>query len=194
MKRIFKKNQIIISALAVMIAVAGYLNYSGRIFGENNKKVENELASQELLDISMDDTSDIASLDNDVTETPGEAVLTNGSVVVAEAKLAREQVRAENKEILENIINNTNVDADQKNKAVSALLEMTKNAELETTIETMLLSKGFTEAVVTITENGVDVVVNSNELTDANRAQIEDVITRQTAVNPQNIVISPLNE
>ena len=194
MKRIFKKNQIIISALAVMIAVAGYLNYSGRIFGENNKKVENELASQELLDISMDDTSDIASLDNDVTETPGEAVLTNGSVVVAEAKLAREQVRAENKEILESIINNTNVDADQKNKAVSALLEMTKNAELETTIETMLLSKGFTEAVVTITENGVDVVVNSNELTDANRAQIEDVITRQTAVNPQNIVISPLNE
>ena len=194
MKRIFKKNQIIISALAVMIAVAGYLNYSGRIFGENNKKVENELASQELLDISMDDTSDIASLDNDVTETPGEAVLTNGSVVVAEAKLAREQVRAENKEILESIINNTNVDADQKNKAVSALLEMTKNAELETTIETMLLSKGFTEAVVTITENGVDVVVNSSELTDANRAQIEDVITRQTAVNPQNIVISPLNE
>ena len=32
MKKIFKKNQIIIAALAVMIAAAGYLNYSGRIF------------------------------------------------------------------------------------------------------------------------------------------------------------------
>lgn len=31
MKRIFKKNQIIITVLAVMIAVAGYLNYSGRL-------------------------------------------------------------------------------------------------------------------------------------------------------------------
>ena len=31
-KRVFKKNQIIIAALAVMIAVAGYLNYSGKIF------------------------------------------------------------------------------------------------------------------------------------------------------------------
>ena len=142
----------------------------------------------------MEDTSDIASLDSEVDETPGEAVLTNGSVVVAEAKIAREQVRAENKEILENIINNTNVSEDQKNQAVSALLEMTKNAELETTIETMLLSKGFTEAVVTITEKGVDVVVNSKELSDANRAQIEDVVTRQTDVNPQYIVISPLNE
>lgn len=194
MKRIFKKNQIIISALAVMIAVAGYLNYSGRIFGEKNTKTDNELASQDLLDISMEDTSDIASLDGEVDETPGEAILTNGSVVVAEAKIAREQVRAENKAILESIINNTNVSEEQKDQAVLSLLEMTKNAELETTIETMLLSKGFTEAVVTITEKGVDVVVNSKELSDANRAQIEDIVTRQTDVNPQNIVISPLNE
>ena len=29
MKNIFKKNQMIITALAIMIAVAGYLNYSG---------------------------------------------------------------------------------------------------------------------------------------------------------------------
>ena len=34
LKRVFKKNQIIIAALAVMIAVAGYLNYSGKIFHE----------------------------------------------------------------------------------------------------------------------------------------------------------------
>ena len=32
MKQIVKKNQIIIAALAVMIAAAGYLNYSGKIF------------------------------------------------------------------------------------------------------------------------------------------------------------------
>ena len=37
MKRIFKKNQIVIAALAVMIAVAGYLNYSGKIFGKSGQ-------------------------------------------------------------------------------------------------------------------------------------------------------------
>ena len=38
MKRLFKKNQIIIATLAVMIAVAGYLNYSGRLFvGETDE-------------------------------------------------------------------------------------------------------------------------------------------------------------
>ena len=58
MKRLFKKNQIIIATLAVMIAVAGYLNYSGRLFGEETDGTEEanaDLASQELLDISEED-------------------------------------------------------------------------------------------------------------------------------------------
>ena len=37
MKGKVKKNQLIIVALAVMIAAAGYLNYTGRLFDENAK-------------------------------------------------------------------------------------------------------------------------------------------------------------
>ena len=58
MKKIFKKNQIIIATLAVMIAVAGYLNYSGRLFGEADNgtaEANADLANQELLDISQED-------------------------------------------------------------------------------------------------------------------------------------------
>lgn len=193
MKRIFKKNQIMISALAVMIAVAGYLNYSGKLFGDNTKKVDNELANQELLDISLEETAEIDSLDSEVNETPGEAVLTGGSKVVAETKVAREQVRAENKEVLQGIIDNKNLSEEQKSEAVAEMIEMTKIAELETSVETMLLSKGFSESVVTITETGVDVVVNGAELTDAHRAQIEDIVTRKTGVEAKNIVITPMH-
>ena len=111
MKRIFKKNQMIIAALAIMIAAAGYLNYSGRIFGEDTDMLEtsNDLASQELLDISEADlasaSGDIESQDNEADDkegsvdgTPGEAVLTSGNAIVADAKVTREQVRAKNKE------------------------------------------------------------------------------------------------
>ena len=112
-KRVFKKNQIIIAALAVMIAVAGYLNYSGKIFHEKDGGAEEanaDLANQELLDISEEDIEtvgdEIASNDSDVEGTPGEAVLTNGSAetTVAQAKVTREQVRAQNKETLQAII------------------------------------------------------------------------------------------
>lgn len=205
MKRVFRKNQVIIAALAVMIAVAGYLNYSGRIFGnkEDTAETSNDLANQELLDISDDNltasSGDIESQDSEATDgtvegTPGEAVLTSGdaSAVVAEAKVTREQVRAKNKESLMEIINNENLSDEQKQEAVNQMIEMTDLAEKEAAAETMLSSKGFTESVVSLSGDGADVVVNASELSDANRAQIEDIITRKTGVAAENIVITPV--
>ena len=206
MKRIFKKNQIIIAALAVMIAAAGYLNYSGRLFsGEENAQEANaDLASQELLDISEEDlasaSGDIESQDSEAEDgsvegTPGEAVLTSGEVsgVVAEAKVTREQVRAKNKESLLEIIDNENLSDEQKQEAVNQMVAMTEIAEKEAAAETLLASKGFSEAVVSLTDESVDVVVNAAELSDANRAQIEDIVTRKTGVAAENVVITPVN-
>ena len=160
MKKIFRKNQIIIAALAVMIAAAGYLNYSGRLFGE-------------------EDTA---------AQTSGDA-----SAVVAEAKVTREQVRAKNKEDLLSIIDNQNLSDEQKQDAVNQMVQMTDLAEKEAAAETLLASKGFDEAVVSLTADSADVVVNASELSDANRAQIEDIITRKTGIAAQNIVITPIN-
>lgn len=190
MKRLFKKNQIMITALAVMIAVAGYLNYSGRLFGEDTAETDNELANQELLDISLEEET------TEIEETPGEAVLTNSGAdsIVAAAKVTKEQVRAENKETLLEIIDNENLSDEQKQDAVAQMIAMTEIAEQEASVETLLLSKGFSEVVVNLTETSADVVVNSEELTDANRAQIEDIITRKTNISPENIVITPMYE
>ncbi len=205
MKRIFRKNQIIVTALAIMIAAAGYLNYSGRLFTEESdaEETSSELASQELLDISEEDlenvSGDIESQDSEVTDgtvegTPGEAILTSSeaSAIVSEAKVTREQVRAKNKEALMEIIDNENLSEAQKQDAVNQLVRMTEIAEKEAAAETLMASKGFSEAVVNMTEDGVDVVVNAKELNDANRAQIEDIITRKTGIAPENIVITPV--
>ena len=201
MKRIVKKNQLIIAALAVMIAAAGYLNYSGRIFGDSDQTAEtsSELASQELLDISEEDlasaSGDIESQDSDVEGTPGEAVLTSGDVssVVAEAKVSREQVREKNKESLLEIINNENLSDEQKQEAVNQMVEMTEIAEKEAAAESLLSSKGFSEAVVSITDDSADVVVNAAELSEASRAQIEDIVARKTGVAAENIIITPVD-
>ena len=202
MKRVFKKNQVIIAALAVMIAAAGYLNYSGRLFPDKEKSSEtgSEVASQELLDISQEDSqsasSDIKSQDGDneaQTSTPGEAVLTGGDAtsIVSQAKITREQVRAKNKESLQEIIDNKQLTGEQKKKAVNEMVELTKIAEKEAAAETMLSAKGFTDSVVSLSEESADVVVNAKELSEANRAQIEDIVIRKTGMAAENIVISP---
>ena len=203
MKRLFKKNQIIIATLAVMIAVAGYLNYSGRLFGEKDDSTTEanaDLANQELLDISQEDietaTEDIESNDSEIEGTPGEAVLTSGGAqtTVAQAKVTREQVRAQNKETLQAIIDNTNLSDAEKQDAVAQMVEITEMTEQEAAIETLMASKGFSESVVSLTNDSADVVVKADELTDANRAQIEDIVTRKTDIAPENIVITPISE
>lgn len=189
-----------------MIAVAGYLNYSGRIFGGDKDTAEanSELANMELLDISEEDLAEtdgeIASIESEETDgtvegTPGEAVLTSGdaSAVVAEAKVSREQVRAKNKESLMEIIDNQNLSDEQKQDAVNQLLVLTDLAEKEAAAETLLASKGFDQAVVSLTTEGADIVVSAAELSDANRAQIEDIVTRKTGIAAENIVITPIN-
>lgn len=217
MKKIAKKNQIVIATLAVMIAAAGYMNYSGKLFPNKAKTQEtnSELANKELLDISDEDTSvssgDIKSQDGDtgsstdsnsgstdggsVDGTPGEAVLTNGSVssVAAQAKVSREQVRSKNKETLQNIIDNKNLSDAEKEKAVNQMVQMTETAEKEAAAESLLAAKGFNDSVVSITDDQADVIVGASELSDANRAQIEGIVTRKTGVAAQNIVINPVN-
>lgn len=205
-KRLFKKNQIVVTALALMIAAAGYLNYSGKLFPDKEKE-ETQQANAELLDISDEDAAqtsgDIESLDQDaeaadgeVEGNPGEAVLTSGEVknTVAQAKVSREQVRAKNKETLQSIIDSTSVSDAQKEDAIQQMLDLTKIAEQESAAETLLASKGFSETVVTVSDGKVDVVVGNVEMTDVNRAQIEDIVTRKTGVSPENIIISPIHK
>ena len=151
-KRLFRKNQIIITALAVMIAVAGYINYADSTLSENNNTTaegvvdtnnSQVLQDIESLDYDISDEDMTASGSGEtqtedagsVTETPGEAVLTGASTYMAQARIDREQVRSQNKEALNEIINNTNLSEAERQSAVQSLVEMTDLIEKETAAE-----------------------------------------------------------
>lgn len=235
MKNLFKKNQIIITTLAVMIAIAGYLNYSGALpsdgklakeanadvtvndvdasdisdedlYVETQKTITtaaantgseeeaNEASSGDIesLDVDMESIDTEGSIKND--STPGEAVLTtsNDLGVIEQARITREQTRAKNKETLLEIINNTNIADTQKQEAIQNMMNLTDIAEKEASIETLLEAKGFTDIVVSIQNDTVDVVVNMNQVDDAKRAQIEDIVKRKTGLMGDKIVITPV--
>lgn len=192
MKHIMKKNQIIITALAIMIAVAGYLNYSGTKLQET--MALGTIDEDQILMENGIDTAD-ASVTDEVTDTPGEAVLTSltGASFSAEAKLTREQLRAQNKETLMEVINNESIDEAQKQNAIDSITFLTDLAEREAAAELLLDAKGFEGSVVSITDGSADVVINMAEITDAQRAQIEDIVKRKTEIPGENIVITPVS-
>ena len=66
MKKIFKKNQVIITALAIMIAVAGYINYSDSQFGASKEKKTED--TKETASETQEIVEEIESLDYDITD------------------------------------------------------------------------------------------------------------------------------
>lgn len=230
MKNMVKKNQIMITALALMIAVAGYLNFAGsKITNEDIVETGSATVQNgELLDQDSE-FDDLESLDSELvlqednylnqsmeeimseeelgvgsdgieeqvtgSDVPGEAVFTSASTEnLSGAKLLKEQTRAKSKETFLEIINNQNIAQEQKQEAIDEMIAMTDVAEKETASEILLEAKGFEDVVVSITSDMVDVVVNATELTEAQRAQIEDIIIRKTGMSPESIVISTLAE
>lgn len=250
-----KRNQIMITALAVMIAVAGYLNFAGNKLKEETLVVNDEMLMEEdrtaLLDLSEEDiASDIESMDQEaqhtenyldegmqesgqlsrvevdltangeeamdevvaaagdnvnggeqsadsktIEGTTGEDVFTSTQAVstLSAAKLLKEQTRAKNKEALTEIVNNQELDASQKQEAVAGMVAMTDLSEREMEAEILLSAKGFPESVVSISNDGVDVVVCAAALTDAQLAQIMDIVSRKTEVSAEKIIISQVS-
>ena len=210
MKRLFKKNQIIITTLAIMIASAGYLNYSGRILREKSKEASSDDNTVLLTDEApqavntyTDSYEDIVSLDGDGSETAyakpdegstvGEAVLASstGTNLLAAARLNREQVRAKSRENLQAIIDNEQITENEKAEAISAMTTMEEMAQKEAAAELLLEAKGYENCVVSIADGEADVVVNEASLDEAQRAQIEDIVKRKTDISGEHIVITP---
>ncbi len=233
MKKILKRNQVIIAALAIMIVVAGYLNMmdnpaentvsgqkkpsvtpgieadgtTGDIFtvGDGGELVNDDKEDDSNLETGTGENGDSTDVESgtqgDVTtgtggvkdDAPGSAVLADTKLPAdffTGAKLGREQIRAQNKETLMNIVNDASISEELKKDAISALVAMTENAELEDVTESLLEAKGFTDVVVHIDGESVDVIVNAAALTEAQTAQIEDVVMRKTNIGAKGIVIT----
>lgn len=146
------------------------------------------------------DTAD-AGGEADGTDTAssniGESLFVSSTGVltfVAEAKLSREQARAKSKETLLEIVDNDALSESAKQSAIDAMVELSEIAAMEAATETLLAAKGFTNSVVTIQDGSVDVIVNAEQLSDSERAQIEDIITQKTGISVGNITIVPLRE
>lgn len=191
------RNQIVITSLALLIAVVGYISYdNGNLLGSLQKDKKG-VASTE-----------VAALDDSVSTTEGvegtEEVLNAGETVltssisenqnyVAEVKLNREQVRSKTKDALQGIIDNEQLSETEKKSAVDEMVQLSKVEQMEADAEMLLKAKGFEDVVVSISEECCDVVVGKENVTDEKRAQIEDIINRKTEINTENVVITTID-
>lgn len=220
MRRVSGKNRLAIIALAVMIGVAGYMSFADagkdkktkkngkeqvevisydEVAGSDSKNVAD--GSENIAADEAQDTDEGLSEDmelNGPEEEIGDAVLTSASAKavtnnMASVKLTREQNRSKSRETLMDIIGDDALSDEAKKEAADTYVRLNDTIEMETDIETVLAAKGYTDVVVTIGDESVDVTLGAAELDDAERAQIEDIVTRKTGYNISNVAISMMD-
>lgn len=106
-------------------------------------------------------------------------------------KTERLSNREEEMTYLESVIANSNTDAQTISEAQQMKLEIVANMELESTLEGLLVAKGFEDAIVTCGASSVNVVIKDADLTQAEVAQILDIVTTETQYTASSVKVVP---
>lgn len=174
MMMVFKKKQLVVAVLAVLVGVAGYLNVSR----EKTLTTENDLSAQGS------------------EEYLGAAQLVESESVsdyFARARVDREAGRSKSIETFNSLISNSETDSQTKETAQAGVLELAKNTETETAIENLIRAKGFKDAVCYINGDKANVVVKADSMDSADAALILEIVSEQSGIENEKIKISELN-
>lgn len=168
---------------------------------ESAEELDETSAMSMEQEVAAEDTTEETALVEDTAVetaegTPGEAVFVESDAIVpeyfAEAKVERENARAKSQDILYDLMANADTPEAKKTEAADEIIKLQKRIENEAAAEAMIKAKGFDNAFVRIYDGSVDVIVDREELTQQEAAQIQDIVTRVTGVKASDIRISLL--
>ncbi len=111
-----------------------------------------------------------------------------------EFRLERERERALEIESIQAVAENPDTDPEVRRQAQAALLAAVSRARREFDAESMILARGYADAIVSVTSEGVSVVVKSGRLEEAGVHAIGDMVARATGVNLSRITIAERQE
>ena len=106
----------------------------------------------------------------------------------------RTTTRSEELVQLDSVIALYDQDSEKYTEAVNLKMKIVEIMEKELALETMIKSKGFSDAVVSIgvDSDNVNVFVNSNELDMNTALSIYKCLIDEASVDPLNIIIMPV--
>ncbi len=217
--KIFKKNQLAILVISLMLITAGYLNYG---IGYNSKSMDTSTELENNVDLAslgdaelvnantlVDNKEDTANLENsnqnenlqnnnqntenNAQSFDNQAKETNSnpaSNYFTSSKLERNVMYSQMIERYQEIINSSSQSAEQK---AIAQEEINKINEIQNAImisENLLTSKGFNDNIIFVNGDSISVIIGKEELKPEEIAQIQNILSRELHSEVENIHIS----
>lgn len=111
----------------------------------------------------------------------------------AAARSDRDATRESEFLYLDAIMNSEESSESAKTSAQEQKMQLVNRMEKELALETLIKGRGFEDAIVTIGDKGISIVVGQSELTEEQANQILSVVVAETTFKPTEVKVIPFN-
>lgn len=217
-KTVFRKNQVVLLTLTLMLVTAGYMNYNN-----SNNELNISLADvgdAQLVSANVTDenitsnnneteTDEVSSnaVENETTNNEGENAITsetnsnvnestnkassNNEDYYTKTRLERQTMYSQMLEAYQKILENEKIPADQKSIAANEIKNINDRINAISIIENLIKTKGFEDVIILINDNNINVVVKQdNNLSQEQVAQITNIVSRELKSEIEDIHIT----
>ena len=208
--KVIKKNQVIIYVIALMLVVAGYLNYTST--NDLNTAILTTSTEEELVQMAnigdaqlvssnvvtenqIDKTNTI--VENEPIENEEYNTITANSNISKEdsdyfstSKLERDTMYSQMLETYEKILNSNNSLETQKQSATEEISKINNIKNSIMICENLIKTKGIEDVVIFVNGESISIIVGGKELNEEKIAQIQNIISREMNAKVENIHIS----
>lgn len=215
--KILKRNQLIVLVVSLMLITAGYLNFTtnqenvatstiaertdttigdaefvSTVPHNENKVEESTIVENDENAISNEMSNEQENLveTNATEQKQEESKKSENDYYFITSKLDRNTMYSETLETYQEMYNNANATAEQKQEALKKInsINNTKNAIM--IAENLIIAKGFKNVVIFANEGSISVVIQADELKPEEVAQIQNIVSRELNVSAETIHIS----
>ena len=187
--KILKRNQIIVTVIALMLVAAGYLNFANQN-RENNLIPTSSVADSEMMagigdaqlvnanEVSQNNVESDTNQENIVNEVKNTNISeqTQEDSYFDETRLEREKMYSQMLENYQKILETNNLSSDEKNAIMIA--------------ENLVKTKGFKDIIIFKNNGNVTAIIKADKLEEKEISQLQNIITRELNVSINKINIS----
>ena len=203
----FKKNQMLIYVIALMLVVAGYLSYTSHdsetiqtgtqnigdaqlvstniVPTENTQKEQTNIVQEENI-TKVEKTEE----DENLVETQETAVKAEKDDYFSKSKLERDTMYSQMLETYEKVLNGINSLETQKQSAAEEIKKINDTKNSIMIAENLITTKGFPNNVIFVNGESISAIIGVEELKQEEISQIQNILSRELKANIENIHIA----
>ena len=211
--KLLKKNQVIIYVIVLMLMTVAYLNYTTQTeeqsvetsmqmearddsntsnIGDATLLSSNDVSTDHETDNDISNTNSTNIVENEITTntTQTNSIATSTDDYFTKSKLERDTMYSQMLETYENVLNSTNSLETQKQSATDEIKKINDTKNSIMICENLIQTKGFENNVIFVNGDSISVVIRSDEMTQEEVAQVQNIISREMKAEIENIHIS----